>query len=149
MNVPNRIHISTLFSSSAYWRAMLRHSHDERFRKAAQVEYDAIDDRETWKIVYRQQAENQKIISLKWVFIHLQNRKRLRKKVLTDEADDIIFALSSSIDILIFQSRDCRRRQSSAALQRRCSRRQSSNSNWTSLIQTFVESRFSLSSLMM
>jgi hypothetical protein len=55
--------------------------------------------------------------------IHLQNRKRLIKRILAAEADDIIFALSSSIDIFIFQSRDYRRRSSSAALQCRCSRR--------------------------
>jgi hypothetical protein len=68
MNVSNQIHISTLFSSSAHWRAMLRHSHDEKFRKAAQMKYDAIDDRDTWEIVNK--SENQKIISLKWVFIY-------------------------------------------------------------------------------
>ncbi len=70
---------------------------------------------------------------------HLQNRKRLIKRILTVEIDDIIFALSSSVDILIFQSRDYRRRSSSAAFQCRCSRRQSSNNNWTSLLSTTVE----------
>ncbi len=64
----NRIHISMLFSSSAHWRAMLRHSHDEKFRKAVQIKFDAIDDRNTWKIMNK--SENQKIISLKWVFIY-------------------------------------------------------------------------------
>jgi hypothetical protein len=63
--VSNRIHISTLPSSSAHWRAMLRHSHGEGFRKAAQVEFEAINSRGTWEIVNKQQAENQKIISLK------------------------------------------------------------------------------------
>ncbi len=65
---PNRIHISTLLSSSAHWRAMLRHFHDEGFRKAAQMKFDAIDDRDTWEIVNK--SKNQKIISLKWVFIY-------------------------------------------------------------------------------
>ncbi len=61
--VSNRIHISTLPLSSAHWRAMLRHSHGEGFRKAAQIEFDAIDDRDTLKIMNK--SENQKIISLK------------------------------------------------------------------------------------
>jgi hypothetical protein len=68
MNVFNRIHISTLFSSSAHWRAMLKHSHDERFRKVAQIEYDAIDDWDTWEIINK--FNDQKIISLKWMFIY-------------------------------------------------------------------------------
>jgi hypothetical protein len=42
---------------------MLRHSHGEGFRKAAQIEFDAIDDRDTLKIMNK--SENQKIISLK------------------------------------------------------------------------------------
>jgi hypothetical protein len=66
----NRIHISTLLLSSAYWRAMLKHSHEDEFRKIAQIEFDAIDDQNTWEIMNKQQAENQKIISLKWVFIY-------------------------------------------------------------------------------
>jgi hypothetical protein len=66
--VSNRIHISTLPSSSTHWRAMLRHFYDEEFRKAAQMKFDAIDDRDTWKILNK--SENQKIISLKWVFIY-------------------------------------------------------------------------------
>jgi hypothetical protein len=69
--VSNRIHISTLFSSSAHWRAMLKHSHEDEFRKAAQLEFDAIEGRDTWEIVNKSSiSENQKIISLKWVFIY-------------------------------------------------------------------------------
>jgi hypothetical protein len=41
----NRPHISNLPSPPAHWRAMLRHPHAEGFRKAAQVEYDAIENR--------------------------------------------------------------------------------------------------------
>ncbi len=48
---------------------MLRHSHAERFRKAAQIEYDAIENRGIWQIVDRLD-ENQQIISLKWVFTY-------------------------------------------------------------------------------
>ncbi len=44
--IPNRIHISTLPSLSAHERAMLRHLHDEKFRKAAQMKFDAINSRE-------------------------------------------------------------------------------------------------------
>jgi hypothetical protein len=50
-NVSNRINISTLFSSSTYWWAMLKHFHDDEFRKVAQIEFDAIDDRDTWEIM--------------------------------------------------------------------------------------------------
>jgi hypothetical protein len=48
---------------------MLRHSHAEGFRKAAQVKYDAIENRGTWQIVNRSDG-NQQIISLKWVFTY-------------------------------------------------------------------------------
>ncbi len=54
----NRIHISTLLSSSTHWRAMLKHSHEDEFRKVAQIEFNAIDDRDTWEIMNKQQAEN-------------------------------------------------------------------------------------------
>ncbi len=66
----NRSHISNLLSSSAHWRAMLRHSHAKRFRKAAQIEYDAIENRDIWQIVDRSKNENQQIIFLKWIFIY-------------------------------------------------------------------------------
>jgi hypothetical protein len=67
----NRIHISTLPLSSAHWRAMLRHSHGEGFRKAAQVEFEAINSRDTWEIVNKSSiSDHQKIISLKWIFIY-------------------------------------------------------------------------------
>jgi hypothetical protein len=67
----NRIHISTLLSSSAHWRAMLKHPHGDGFRKATQLEFDAIEGRGTWEIVNKSSIpENQKIISLKWVFIY-------------------------------------------------------------------------------
>ncbi len=67
----NRIHISTLPSSSAQWRAMLRHFHDEEFRKAAQMKFDAINSRDTWKIMNKSSiSDHQKIISLKWIFIY-------------------------------------------------------------------------------
>ncbi len=62
-------HISNLSSSSAHWRAMLRHFHAKKFRKAAQIEYDAIENRDIWQIVDRLD-ENQQIISLKWVFTY-------------------------------------------------------------------------------
>jgi hypothetical protein len=69
LNSKNRSYISYLSLSSAHWRAMLRYSHAERFRKAAQIEYDAIENRDIWQIVNRLD-ENQQIISLKWVFIY-------------------------------------------------------------------------------
>ncbi len=66
--ISNCIHISTLLSLSTHWQAMLKHPHDEKFRKATQVKFDAIDSQDTWEIVNK--SENQKIISLKWVFIY-------------------------------------------------------------------------------
>jgi hypothetical protein len=64
--VSNRIHISTLPLSSTHWRAMLRHSHDEEFRKAAQMKFDAINSKDTWKIMKKSSiSDHQKIISLK------------------------------------------------------------------------------------
>jgi hypothetical protein len=42
----NRSHISNLSLLSAHLRAMLRHSHAEEFRKAAQMKYEAIEDRD-------------------------------------------------------------------------------------------------------
>jgi hypothetical protein len=47
---------------------MLRHSHVEEFKKAAQMKYDAIETRKTWKIVDKR--NDYKLISLKWVFIN-------------------------------------------------------------------------------
>ncbi len=67
----NRIHISTLLSSSAHWRAMLRHSHDEEFEKAAQMKFEAISSENTWEIMNKSSiSDHQKIISLKWIFIY-------------------------------------------------------------------------------
>ncbi len=43
---------------------MLRHSHAEEFRKAAQIKYNAIENRDIWQIVNRLD-ENQQIISFK------------------------------------------------------------------------------------
>jgi hypothetical protein len=69
--ISNCIYISTLFSSSAHWRAMQRHSHDEEFKKAAQMKFDAINNKSIWKIMNKSSiSENQKIISLKWAFIY-------------------------------------------------------------------------------
>jgi hypothetical protein len=65
----NRPHINNLPLSSTHWRAMLRHYHAERFRKADQIEYDASENRDIWQIMNRLD-ENQQIISLKWVFIY-------------------------------------------------------------------------------
>jgi hypothetical protein len=65
----NRIHISTLLSSSTHWRVMLRHSHDEEFKKATQMKFDAINSRDTWEIMNKS-IVNQKIMSLKWIVIY-------------------------------------------------------------------------------
>jgi hypothetical protein len=61
-----KFHISNLSKSSLHWRVMLRHSHAEEFIKAAQMKYDAIETKKTWKIVDKR--DDYKLISLKWVF---------------------------------------------------------------------------------
>ncbi len=64
----SKFHISNLSKSFLHWRAMLRHSHAEEFIKAAQMKYDAIETRKTWKIVDKR--DDYKLISLKWIFIY-------------------------------------------------------------------------------
>jgi hypothetical protein len=63
-----KFHINNLSKSSLHWRAMLRHSHVEEFIKAAQMKYDVIETKKTWKIVDKR--NNYKLISLKWIFIY-------------------------------------------------------------------------------
>jgi hypothetical protein len=63
-----KFHISNLSKSSLHWRIMLRHSHAEKFLKAAQMKYDVIKTKKTWKIVDKQ--DDYKLISLKWIFIY-------------------------------------------------------------------------------
>jgi hypothetical protein len=47
---------------------MLRHLHAEEFLKAAQMKYNVIEMKRTWKIVDKR--DDYKLISLKWVFIY-------------------------------------------------------------------------------
>jgi hypothetical protein len=47
---------------------MLRHSHAEEFLKTAQMKYDVIKTKKTWKIVDK--WDDYKLISLKWIFIY-------------------------------------------------------------------------------
>jgi hypothetical protein len=63
-----KFHISNLSKSSLHWRTMLRHSHVEEFIKTAQIKYDVIKTKRTWKIVDKR--DDYKLISLKWVFIY-------------------------------------------------------------------------------
>jgi hypothetical protein len=63
-----KFHISNLSKSSLHWKIMLRHSHTEEFLKAAQMKYDVIKMKKTWKIVDKR--DDYKLISLKWVFIY-------------------------------------------------------------------------------
>jgi hypothetical protein len=63
-----KFHISNLSKSFLHWRAMLRHSHVEKFIKAAQMKYDVIETKKTWMIVDKR--DDYKLISLKWVFIY-------------------------------------------------------------------------------
>ncbi len=64
----SKFHISNLSKSSLHWRVMLRHSHAEEFIKAAQMKYDVIKTKRTWKIVDKR--DDYKLISLKWIIIY-------------------------------------------------------------------------------
>jgi hypothetical protein len=63
-----KFHINNLSKSSLYWRIMLRHSHVEKFLKVAQMKYNVIETKKTWKIVDK--WDDYKLISLKWIFIY-------------------------------------------------------------------------------
>ncbi len=63
-----KFHINNLSKSSLHWRIMLRHSHLEKFLKAAQMKYDIIETKKIWKIVNKR--NDYKLISLKWIFIY-------------------------------------------------------------------------------
>jgi hypothetical protein len=63
-----KFHISNLSKSSLHWRIMLRHSHAEKFLKAASMKYDVIETKKIWKIVDKR--NDYKLIFLKWVFIY-------------------------------------------------------------------------------
>ncbi len=64
----SKFHINNLSKLSFHWRIMLRHSHAEEFIKAAQMKYDVIETKRTWKIVDKR--DDYKLISLKWVFTY-------------------------------------------------------------------------------
>jgi hypothetical protein len=64
----SKFHINNLSKLSLHWRVMLRHSHAEEFLKAAQMKYDVIEMKRTWKIIDKK--NDYKLISLKWVFIY-------------------------------------------------------------------------------
>jgi hypothetical protein len=64
----SKFHINNLSKSSLHWRAMLRHQHAEEFIKAAQMKYNVLETKRTWKIVDKR--NDYKLISLKWVFIY-------------------------------------------------------------------------------
>jgi hypothetical protein len=64
----SKFHINNLSKSFLHWRIMLRHSHVKRFIKTAQMKYDVIKTKRTWKIVDK--WDDYKLISLKWIFIY-------------------------------------------------------------------------------
>jgi hypothetical protein len=66
-----KFHINNLSKSSFHWRIMLRHSHAKKFLIIAQMKYDVIKTKKTWKIVDKQ--DDYKLISLKWIFIYKFN----------------------------------------------------------------------------
>jgi hypothetical protein len=59
----SKFHINNLSKSFLHWRIMLRHSHVEKFLKAAQIKYDVIETKEIWKIVDKR--NDYKLIFLK------------------------------------------------------------------------------------
>jgi hypothetical protein len=63
-----KFHINNLSKSSFHWRAMLRHLHAEKFIKVAQIKYDVIEIKRTWKIIDKR--DDYKLILLKWIFIY-------------------------------------------------------------------------------
>jgi hypothetical protein len=50
---------------------MLQHLHAEEFLKIAQIKYNVIETKRTWKIVNKR--DDYKLISLKWIFIYKFN----------------------------------------------------------------------------
>jgi hypothetical protein len=62
-----KFHISNLSKSSLHWRVMFRNSYAENVLKVAQIKYDVIETKRTWKIV--EKRDDYKLISLKWIFI--------------------------------------------------------------------------------
>jgi hypothetical protein len=63
-----KFHINNLSKSLFHWKDMLRYSHAEKFIKVAQMKYNVIETKKTWKIVDKQ--DDYKLISLKWIFIY-------------------------------------------------------------------------------
>ncbi len=63
-----KFYINNLSKSLLHWRIMLRHSHVEEFLKVAQMKYDVIETKRTWKIVDKR--DDYTLISLKWIFIY-------------------------------------------------------------------------------
>jgi hypothetical protein len=49
---------------------MLKHSYAAQWQKAAQIEYDAINDKSIWITIDRSEAQKMKITFLKWIFIY-------------------------------------------------------------------------------
>jgi hypothetical protein len=66
-----KFHINNLSKSLFHWKVMLRHLHVEKFLKVAQMKYDVIKTKKTWKIVDKR--DDYKLISLKWIFIYKFN----------------------------------------------------------------------------
>jgi hypothetical protein len=63
-----KFHIKNVSKSCLHWRIMLWHLHVKKFLKIAQMKYDVIETKKTWKIVDK--WNDYKLISLKWVFIY-------------------------------------------------------------------------------
>ena len=62
------MHSNDLPDPPSNWRNMLTHTHADEFKKAAEVEFRALEGMKTWEIVDK--APNQHAIPLKWVFTY-------------------------------------------------------------------------------
>ena len=59
--------------SSALWHTLIKHPHAEGFRQAAKLEYEALQVKDTFKMI--QQPPNVNLLLLKWVFTYKFNKE--------------------------------------------------------------------------
>ena len=63
-----KFHREQLSNEFNHWRAILRHFHVENFLKAAKIEWNALNEKATWKVVDK--SINVVILLFKWIFIY-------------------------------------------------------------------------------
>lgn len=65
------VHLADLPDPPTNWRSMLNHPHADGFRRAAEMEYSALEARGTWEIIDR---ENNEVIQPIEMGFHIQVR---------------------------------------------------------------------------